>query len=299
MTDHSDYPVQTAGQSDAPALKTLWKSVFSDSDADIERFFDVYFSPELTVVIKDGDKVISAAYILPIGDLVLPGGARQRCAMLYAISTLSDYRGRGFGGAATRAAAALALEKGFNAVVLKPAEPDLFGFYEKNTGFIPFFEAVEEEYLLKTIPASRKACALTAAVPSSYRRARRHILDGGVYIDANERALSYQRKLCSESGGGLYIITAGGDDAGCAVVELEGGNVFVKELLLTGSCNIEDAVSAIAERHPAERVIVRFPTGIRSTRREKNLPFGMIFPNKSLTGIEDLQNAKWYGLAFD
>ena len=69
------------------------KTVFGDPEDDITRFFDAYFSPECTLVIKPDGKPISAAYILPVGDLTLPDGVPVSCAMLYAIATLPGYPG--------------------------------------------------------------------------------------------------------------------------------------------------------------------------------------------------------------
>ena len=76
------------------------------------------------------------AYILPVGDLASSGrSCGPNCAMLYAIATLPEYRGHGYGEAVTRAAAELAVQKGFPAVVLKPADDGLFDFYKKRHGF--------------------------------------------------------------------------------------------------------------------------------------------------------------------
>ncbi len=290
---------RTADPSDTPALKALWKTVFGDTDADIARFFNIYYSPDRTVIIKDGGIPVSAAYILPAGSLVTPDGARGTCAMLYAIATLPEYRGRGYGAAVTRAAAAAALAQGFSAAVLWVAEDSLLGYYEKHTGFKPFFNAVETEFLPNEWAAEIPDFKITRAEPEAYGQLRRKILTGSVFIDSDRRALSYQQILCDAAGGGLYILENGVHPIGCAVVELEDGTGLVKELLIVNGYTPKQAVSVIAERHPAEKYIVRYPTNVCRSGQEKSRPFGMIFPNHTQFDGNALHCAKWYGPAFD
>jgi GNAT superfamily N-acetyltransferase len=299
MISQKGFEPAAADAEDIPALRSLWKTVFGDADADIARFFSVYFSPELTVVVRDGGTPVSAAYILPVGSLARPEGARESCAMLYAIATLPDYRGRGFGGAVTRAAAALALDQGFSAVVLKPADPGLFGYYEKRVGFVPFFEADQAEFRPDALPAKKRGFTLTPAAPARYRSQRQRILGGSVYIDADERALSYQQQLCAASGGALYVIGSDNGDIGCAAVEKDGDTVRVNELLLSCGYEPEDAAAAIAGRHAASRYVVRYPGNLCRQGVNKSPPFAMILPKTNISDVGDMHCAKWYGPAFD
>ncbi len=287
---------QEAALEDAPALKALWKTVFGDPDSNIELFFDLYFSPERTRVVKDGKTPVSAAYILPAGSFALPDGMRTNCAMLYAIATLPGYKGRGFGSAVTESAAAHALEGSYSAVVLKPADAGLFKYYEKRLGFLPFFEAVETTYDSDQLPAANPGFYLSPADPGEYRRVRQILLNSCIYIDIDERALSYQQQLCRASGGDLYIIKHGGNDIGCAAVEPEAGSVHVKELLLSNGAQTKDAVRLLAGHHPANRYIVRYPTNVCP---ENSRPFGMILPIAGCLNSDSMHYAKWYGPAFD
>ncbi len=299
MTTPKGYEPAAARTDDISALKSLWQTVFGDADADIERFFNVYFSPALTVVVRDGGKPVSAAYILPVGNLATPGGARENCAMLYAIATLSGYRGRGFGGAVTRAAASLALAQGFSAVVLKPADAGLFAYYETSVGFTPFFEAVQAEFRPDTLPVKKQSLAMTPVSPAGYRGLRQRILCGGVYIDADERAISYQKQLCDASGGGLYAVGSDDGEIGCAAVEKDGDTVLVKELLLSRGFDPEDAVAVVAGHHAASRYVVRYPDNNRRPDGENGTPFAMILPKPVFSDAAGVHCAKWYGPAFD
>jgi ribosomal protein S18 acetylase RimI-like enzyme len=331
-----------AAKKDEPALKALWRLVFGDEAADIDRFFETYFSPELTVVIGEGGAPAAMAFIVPIGDLVLPqlcrnigqiGGGqfepghisvrRYGCAMLYAIAAHPDFRGRGYGAAVTRSAGILAVRSGYSAVVLKPAEDGLFGFYEKHTEFREFFSACDLELKRDALPPDRRL-TLTPLSPAEYRKLRGELLRGAVYIDTDERGLDYQRQLCapfgglykiSEPGGGAAghvapVKVAGmrvsfGGTAGCAIVEPDGGAaqdgsaVHIKELLLNGSCSTAEAVSAVASVFPAERYAVRTPSPRAGLPGSELRRFGMIMPARGVENAKSLHTAIWYGPAFD
>jgi GNAT superfamily N-acetyltransferase len=338
-----------AEEGDMISLKALWKTVFGDDADDIDHFFSTYFSPDLTTVIDDGGKPVSAAYILPVGELVpacrkdgLPGDRRYPeqdsairrypeqdradrrypVAMLYAIATHPDKRGRGYGEAVTRAAYAQALKKGYPAVVLKPADDGLFGFYEKRTDFREFFSVRVDEYAARELlPAGAAAtashsgdsgteqpagCFRFSFMPVSsaaYRHIRQWFLAGSSYIDFDERALSYQQYLCQKAGGGLYALRPGGAAVGnagaavgCAVIEPEGDAVCLKELLLSPDCRAADAVRAAAELLKAEKYIVRT---MSDSGDEHNRRFGMMAPIRTCSNAPYVHSVKWYGPAFD
>ena len=76
MTDHICRSAAAAAVPDIPALKALWHEVFGDDIADIDRFFETFYAPDLTAVIHDGGTPVAAAYAVPSGELVLPSGDR-------------------------------------------------------------------------------------------------------------------------------------------------------------------------------------------------------------------------------
>jgi ribosomal protein S18 acetylase RimI-like enzyme len=243
--------------------------------------------------IQNGEaKPVSVAYIIPVGEFVLnrphnigrsdrwyhdggnpdgfssegvchegappeqthSNGIRVQCAMLYAIATLPECRGRGYGEAVTRAAYEQAIKIGFPAVVLKPADEGLFDFYEKRTEFRAFFDVSEVEFLANKMAASENTSsentssgdnpdaadattncsqyALTPVTPAEYRRIRQGLLEGCAYIDMDERSLAYQQYLSEKAGGGLYTLLGSNEPngcagavVGCAVIEPEGSTV--------------------------------------------------------------------------
>lgn len=273
--------------------------VFKDSDADISHFFNAWFSPELTVVIDNGSQPVSAAYILPVGNLVMPDCERINCAMIYAVATRSESRRCGFGEAVTIEAAQIAVQKGFPAVVLKPENDGLFEFYLKHTPFKEYFDVFEIEFSPGALSLSESQYSISPVGPEEYRWMRCKLLRGSAYIDMDEKSLSYQQYLCSSAGGGMYVLLRAGIKVGCAAVERKQTWVSVKELLLDTGCRLADAVSAVSAVFPADKYYVRSPYENHGANRSHLKRFGMLMPVTGRIEVTSTQAIKWYGLAFD
>jgi predicted N-acetyltransferase YhbS len=106
-----------------PALRSLFTEAFGDA-AFTDLFFQAGFSPArcLTAV----DETILAA--LHWFDCTLEG---QRAAYIYGIATFEAHRGLGIGSQLIRAALTHLKQEGCGPVFLVPAEPSLFGYYER------------------------------------------------------------------------------------------------------------------------------------------------------------------------
>lgn len=298
-----------AASSDEPALRALYQTVFGDGDALIDLFFDTWFDPKLTVVAGNGDVPSAAAYILPVGHLMLQDNASERpdrqnalpCAMLYAIGTHPDSRGQGLGEAVTRAAAALAADRGYPTVVLRPADEGLFAFYANRCGLAPFFNAAVADCTGPELAAYDAGYGLRAVPPEEYRQLRQACLRDSAYIDMTEYCLGYQEKLSIPSGGGLYALEDAGNICGCAVIERSDTLVAAKELLTMPSGKVLPAAAAIAGHFPADRYHYRTPCNpTLKEHPQKRLdckPFGMLMPpaGRALS----VQPVRWYGPAFD
>ncbi|UOO37569.1 GNAT family N-acetyltransferase [Oscillospiraceae bacterium CM] len=282
-----------ASLKDVPALKELWRLVFDDSAQDVEDFFKIFFSPDHTVVIDGGTGIVAASYLLPVGSLVLPDGQRFACAMIYAVATHPAQRGRGYGASVTTAAEKQALALGYDAVVLKPATDGLFDYYARKSDFVEFFGVYEEAFESAALTPPTPGVAAVPVSPLSYRQRRAALLSGGVYIDMDTHALSYQEHLCRTAGGGLFEIRRNGTAVGCAICEREAGTLIIKELLLADAALKKAAVAALGEYFPAPVYRLRTTTGDAANYRR----FGMLRP---LRGLEHCSDAVcWYGPAFD
>lgn len=102
------------------ALRRLWKTVFGDSDAFLDRFFRLVYQPGMAAVIEEDGQIVSAAYALPL----------ENAVYIYAVATHPEHRGRGYGKQVTLAAA-----QGKPAY-LYPAETSLRGWYAREMGAV-------------------------------------------------------------------------------------------------------------------------------------------------------------------
>ena len=279
---------------DLQALKNIWEIAFGSGDE--SAFFDHFSGRELCIVAAHNDAPAAAGYMLPAGNYN-SGGLSFRCAMIYSVATLPEYRNRGFGTAVVRELVSAGRAAGCEAVVLCPSGDRLFEYYSAHTELRDWFHICEKGY--KTAPDLCSPVELSAITADEYNLLREDMLSDISHIEFDPHVLSYQSILCSRFGGGMYRAAAPGGFA-CAVVERQSADsVWVKELLTSGICET-DVISAIAQKYPACEYIVRgpalSPAAASETRR-----FGMLAADGDalwrLSGNK--HGAPYYGLAFD
>jgi len=286
-----------------PELRRIWKTVFGDSDRELDIYFKTYFDPQMTVAIDAGAGLAAAGYIFPVGELLCEG-AMLPCAMIFAIAALPEYRNRGFGKAVVNELISKGHAIGCKAVVLHPSEDSLFEFYSTRTPLRDWFYSDELIYSKDTF-SNEKETKLTAITTKEYILLRKGLLSGIPHIDFDLRAISYQESLCLQFGGGLYRAeTSCG--AACAIVEKQSdGSVSVKELL-TPQVNNNEVLSAIASEFPAPEYLVRSPVTLSSPSPGKRR-FGMLaIDTENELPVFNIQQfvsngtiAPHYGPAFD
>lgn len=119
-------------------LKQLWKTVFGDTDAFLDAFFSIAYSPDRCRYLTEGDAVVSALYWF---DCEYEGG---KLAYIYAVATDPNHRGKGLASRLMTQTHAHLKELGYAGAVLKPAK-GLFPFYERlgyeTSGYIRRFSA--------------------------------------------------------------------------------------------------------------------------------------------------------------
>lgn len=106
-----------------PALRALFTEAFGDADF-TDLFFRTGYAAERCLTASDGALLAAAHWF----DCTLDG---QRAAYLYGIAAFEAYRGRGIGSKLIREAVTVLRNQGYQAIFLVPAEPSLFGYYER------------------------------------------------------------------------------------------------------------------------------------------------------------------------
>ena len=255
---------------DEPGMIRIWSAVFGDGEEYIRGFLSGLYRPGRAALAEVGGKLVSMAFFPRTGEIVYSDGKRVNCSYLYAVATLPEYRGRGLGAAVSRLAAMRAKEDG--AVAVCPAEPGLFGYYERVCGFETLFYTREEEF---SQPEKTEAPAERINA-EEYFALREKYLAGTTHIRYSEAAAEYQARLCET--GGFFR-----SEKGIFAAEAYGGKLFVKEALG------EASPGKIAGTLPGERYVVRSPG--------KGAPFAMLLPEQGSGMLAE--EPSWFGFAFD
>lgn len=108
-----------------PVLRALWKQAFGDTDAFLDSFFTLAFSPGRCRCAMAGDAITAALYWF---DCTWEG---KRLAYLYAVATDKEHRGQGLCRRLMNNTHAHLKSLGYHGCILVPGSPGLFGMYEK------------------------------------------------------------------------------------------------------------------------------------------------------------------------
>ena len=299
----SNILVRNPRMDEVPLLKNLWSSVFGNIG--IDAFFRLFFKPELCVVVEQNGSLAAMGYLIPSGDIkTVPDDMNNtnslKCAMIYSVGTLPEYRSMGLGTIIVNDLIALAGDLNYDMAVLCPSEEGLFEYYSKRTKLHDWFYACERK-ITEPIPDTPSVLPTEISI-NEYLTFREKFLTEIMHIRQEEQLFKYQIDLCKELGGGLFRI-----GNSCAVVERQSGSkVWIKELLIPGKGNIfqhghlddddyKIIISSIAHTFPADEYLIRTPAKSGAGRR-----FGMVnlcgnVHEISLNG----EFAPWYGMAFD
>ena len=145
------------------SLRALWKTVFGDTDAFLDNFFRIAYSPDRCRFIEENGDAICVLYWF---DCSYSGG---KLAYIYAVATHPQHRGKGLASQLLQQTHEQLKQMGYAGAVLKPAK-GLFPFYKRlgyvTSGFIRrFYEKAS------TVPTD-----LTELTPEAYGRRRQAFL---------------------------------------------------------------------------------------------------------------------------
>ena len=242
---------------DIPSLRALWSDSFGDSEEELDKFFSTAFSEKRCLAAKDGDELLASLYWF---DCSL---GERRLAYIYAVSTASAHRGKGICQRLMSMAHEHLRALGYSAAVLVPAEPSLYGFYERLGYTVCSY--VKELVAISTAEDGEIGESLTPLTHSEYGELRQKYLParGIIQDDVTLKMLSARAKLYCGDG---FILAA----------EAEGGTLRCHELL--GEADLNKLLLALGR----STGVFRVPTGFRqatcadSTESEPR-PFAMSY----------------------
>ena len=146
---------------EAASLRALFTEAFGDGGF-TDLFFRTGYAPERCLAAFDGELLAALHWF----DCSLED---KKAAYIYGIAAFKRCRGRGVGSALIRAALEVLEKRGYEAVFLVPAEPSLFGYYER-FGF-------RAASTIREIPvAAGEPLPIRRLTVSEYAAARRKLL---------------------------------------------------------------------------------------------------------------------------
>lgn len=229
----------------------LYKIAFpEDSEAFIETFFDRFFEKDCRYVLKDG-KLVSMLFLL---DATLQNGMEKvKGKYLYAAATLPDFRGQGLMSKLIENAKIETVDKG-DFLLTKPAEPSLFGYYER-FGFKTVTKLDERVYKLQN-----KADPLPEISLSAYLERKQKLLLNTPYLTLSDTVFLYDD------------MSLFGNENTLAAVDMETDVPQVKEFVSKHEKGKDSLLSALGKN---EAIF----------REEGSEPFAMIISEKDLKSI--------------
>ncbi len=117
---------------DLPALKSLWRAAFGDSEEVAGALIDRYAGEKNTYVAEEDGRAVSMLLAAPVHI------GERRGAYYCGITTDAAYRGRGLAAGLVEYVDGLLARRGDTFAALIPASKDLFAYYEK-LGFVRAF----------------------------------------------------------------------------------------------------------------------------------------------------------------
>lgn len=110
-------------------VRSIWKTVFEDTDEYIDLFFSRQYKPENTLIYFEENTPVATLqmveYSISFYGEIIP------FYYLVGLSTLPEYRGKGYMGELIERAHKVMQKRGIHLSILVPAEESLFGYYER------------------------------------------------------------------------------------------------------------------------------------------------------------------------
>lgn len=289
------YIIRTNRPEDVGELKNLWHVVFGDTKQYIDGFFETYLRAGTAVVLQTQGQIVSAIYKVPMAGVHYPDGHIESASITYALATLPRFRRNGYGLLVMKEAIRQDLADGCACSVLCPAEDSLFPVYTERIGYQDCFYL--REAVLRSEFLSQSDLHIATTDPKEYNYIRNRFLDDRLYIRFDNTGVAYQKELCMDAGGDMFLLR-GADVLGCACCEYtENGTLLIKELLCP-ECMIPDAVSACVREMPAQMIRVRTPVDLGLCLNGSPRRYGQMLRRDGSLDCQGFPNA-YYGFGFD
>ena len=281
--------MKVSTHADWPECKALWKAAFGDDDFYIDNFYENYYQPERVVVLRDESGLQSMLALLPM-KLRWADGGTTKASYLYALATHPDARGKGYATFLMRYADFYLSGQAVPFLSTVPAEESLQKYFAAAADF-QRCHPIDEAELDTPAAADRPALPVDG---EEYHALREELLKDTAHAIYDAEYLSFQKKVSSLFGGGLYKMETKAGTA-IAAAELHGDVLDVRELLTPIGTQAE-ALSMLAAVLSAPRCRVRCPADTCELPGKVRKLFGM---GKRVPPAPTKLAESYFGLAFD
>lgn len=147
-------------------LRQLWQTVFGDTDAFLDSFFSIAYSPDRCLCAMEGTTLAGMLFWLPC----------DKYAYIYAVATRPSHRGKGVCRGLMAAAHEAISRQGFEGAILYPQEEGLRSMYRK-MGYLAETFLTEQSFTPGNTPVTMEEITCGA-----YFARRKHFLPEGAVI---------------------------------------------------------------------------------------------------------------------
>ena len=207
-----EYEFRHANAEEARLLRPLWQECFGDDAQFMACYEAQMFRPERVELALLNGEAVSMLTILPM--TLCRDGKRMPGGCVYGVATRSDHRGRGLATQLLQAACRR-LDHEVDCLAVVPDTPELFPYYSRTmlarTAFYVREIQLHAEQLTDRSPLNPQP-----AKAEDYLAARRDCLRGHTFLDWDRQAVYFQRQICRQEGGDLFLFSG---IPGCAAVQ--------------------------------------------------------------------------------
>lgn len=267
-------------------LKELYLLSFvEDTKEDADFLFENVFSKAQLISLEEKGKTVSMLFLM---DCVLITKTEEiPYYYLYAACTHPEHRGKGLMGKLLAKAKDFAFEKGKGGIILKPAKPSLFDFYN-NYGFKNFCKYSKTNLCLEDIKLPSPT--LYNISPVEWWEMRKTILK-----DYSDCFVSFKKELFVSAIADCKIAT--NNNGAFVVYEIRDNALLCKECLYEKGCEegVLSIVKGLMEENKLHKAELRMPVN-------QNCSINNLCENGYFSVISDeniMAENPYHGFAFD
>ncbi|MEG2295284.1 MAG: GNAT family N-acetyltransferase [Oscillospiraceae bacterium] len=288
--------IRFAQDKDYDQLKHIWQACFGDDEAYRNLFFETRYQTHQTIVYEEKDRVVAMLHLLPL-ELHIKG-QYYKGKYIYAVGTLKEYRGKGISTNLLSFADNYLQKQAIDCVILVPATPSLFSFYEQR-GFDFFSDiggiCIHASELLQT------DTRITSTVSTLLElQEQRTVFFGtnSTFVAWDKDTLGYLDLEIIQTGGQVITLRNDNNGIGYVVCYMEDKLLTIKEIVVENLL-IEDVIFHLYEKFSFENCNINIKSDFLTKYQKKILPFSLIkwYNNKIMKEV--LGTTPYMGLVSD